>query len=290
MFIKKKDLKDFNFLQIPRNIWEMYIDKKINDIGFEIYIEFFDRLKLSSFNNWVDEKGNVYIKYSYEELMKILKLNSKGSIAKGISCLKELNLIIQEKGFNTSSKFYLSNILKYTNVNTEVHEREHSSTQMETQKYTIVDANNNNYNNNNYNNNKFNNTMSSNSTTQLQKEIIDYLNLKTNSNYKYTTKKTQTLINTRLKESFTLEDFKKVIDKKVSDWAEDGKMSKFLRPETLFGTKFESYLNEKTSTSAPKKEKFESTAAKLLREMEEKEDDFSILNAEIVNDDEEFNF
>ena len=38
---------------------------------------------------------------------------------------------------------------------------------------------------------------------------------------------------------------KQVIDIKVRQWFYDLRMNKFLRPETLFGTKFESYLNER---------------------------------------------
>lgn len=79
------------------------------------------------------------------------------------------------------------------------------------------------------------------------KEIIDYLNEKTGSRYKHTSKKTQSLIKARVNESFTLDDFKKVIDIKTDEW-KDTDMSKFLRPETLFGTKFESYLNQKQVT------------------------------------------
>ena len=75
-------------------------------------------------------------------------------------------------------------------------------------------------------------------------EIVGYLNQQTGSNYKATTPKTIKLIKDRQKEGFTLEDFKIVIDKKVLLWAKDLKMQAFLRPETLFGTKFESYLNE----------------------------------------------
>ena len=77
------------------------------------------------------------------------------------------------------------------------------------------------------------------------KDIIDYLNLKNESNYRPNTTKTRTLIKSRLKEGFTVDDFKTVIDKKVSQWKSDTKMSAYLRPETLFGTKFEGYLNEK---------------------------------------------
>lgn len=82
-------------------------------------------------------------------------------------------------------------------------------------------------------------------------EIVDYLNEKTGSRYKHTSKKTQSLIKARVNESFTLDDFKKVIDIKTDEW-KDTDMSKFLRPETLFGTKFESYLNQKQINKEPK--------------------------------------
>ncbi len=76
------------------------------------------------------------------------------------------------------------------------------------------------------------------------KTIISYLNEKTEKNFKVTTKKTQELIQARLNEGFTVDDFKKVIDTKTYKW-KDTEYDKYLRPETLFGTKFESYLNEK---------------------------------------------
>lgn len=78
-------------------------------------------------------------------------------------------------------------------------------------------------------------------------EIINYLNLKCKTNYKTSSKKTQNLIKARLKEGFTVEDFKKVIDIKVADWLGNKDMEQYLRPETLFGTKFESYLNKPLS-------------------------------------------
>ena len=77
------------------------------------------------------------------------------------------------------------------------------------------------------------------------KTIIDYLNEKTDSHYKATTPKTKQLVQARLKEGFTVDDFKTVIDKKTATWLNDNKMNKYLRPLTLFGTKFEDYLNEK---------------------------------------------
>ena len=80
-------------------------------------------------------------------------------------------------------------------------------------------------------------------------EIVQYLNQKTGKNFKHTSKVTQRHIRARLAEGFTVSDFKQVIDKKCSDWLRDQKMKEYLRPETLFGTKFESYLNSKTTTT-----------------------------------------
>ena len=73
--------------------------------------------------------------------------------------------------------------------------------------------------------------------------VIDYLNRKANTNYRASTKNTQGFINARVSEGFTVEDFKKVIDSKSKDWI-GTEWEKYLRPATLFGTKFENYLNE----------------------------------------------
>lgn len=75
-------------------------------------------------------------------------------------------------------------------------------------------------------------------------DIVEYLNEKANKNYKHNSDKTRRFIDARLNEGFTLEDFKKVIDNKCRSWLNDERMNQYLRPETLFGTKFEAYLNE----------------------------------------------
>lgn len=79
---------------------------------------------------------------------------------------------------------------------------------------------------------------------EIYKRIVDYLNKTADKSFKSTTKKTISLIDARLKEGFTEEEFYKVIDNKVLNWLYDDKMNAYLRPETLFGNKFESYLNE----------------------------------------------
>lgn len=75
-------------------------------------------------------------------------------------------------------------------------------------------------------------------------EIIDYLNKRTGKHYKMNVDKTKRCIKARIKEGFDVEDFKKVIEIKCRTWMGTD-MEKYLRPETLFGTKFEGYLNEK---------------------------------------------
>lgn len=79
-------------------------------------------------------------------------------------------------------------------------------------------------------------------------EILDYLNQKAGTSYRASSKATQRLVRARMSEHYTVEDFKKVIDIKVAAWKNDPKMSQYLRPATLFGTKFESYLNEPMPT------------------------------------------
>ena len=74
-------------------------------------------------------------------------------------------------------------------------------------------------------------------------EIIDYLNSKAGKAYRWQGKATQSHINARFADGYTLEDFKKVIDNKSAEW-KGGKWEQYLRPETLFGNKFEGYLNQ----------------------------------------------
>lgn len=95
-------------------------------------------------------------------------------------------------------------------------------------------------------------------------EIIDYLNSKTGKGYRWQTKSTQSHINARFAEGYILEDFKNVIDKKTAEW-KGGKMEQYLRPETLFGSKFEGYLNQQGEEERNGSGTGESTADFYLR-------------------------
>lgn len=93
-------------------------------------------------------------------------------------------------------------------------------------------------NNNNSTNNKNNNKQ------EIYKTIVDYLNSKAGTNYRASSKATQQHINARLAEGYTLDDFKRVVDNMCKEW-KGTEWEQYLRPSTLFGTKFENYLNRK---------------------------------------------
>lgn len=89
---------------------------------------------------------------------------------------------------------------------------------------------------------------------EVYDEIINFLNDCTGSNYKSNSKVTRSYIDARLKDGFTVDDFIKVISIKATKW-QNTKFAEFLRPQTLFSNKFESYLNEIVTTEPNKQQK-----------------------------------
>ena len=104
-------------------------------------------------------------------------------------------------------------------------------------------------------------------------EIIDYLNEKAGKRFKVN-EKTKAHINARVNDGYTLADFLAVIEKKVAEWR-GTEMDKFLRPETLFGTKFEGYLNQNETV----RKKAKSTG---FSNFEERNYDFDALERELL--------
>ena len=106
------------------------------------------------------------------------------------------------------------------------------------------------------NNSSINNSIKKDNMSSTEKipykEIISYLNQATNKKYKVT-QKWKDLIKARWNEGQRLEDFKKVINVKSSQWLNDSNMNKYLRPQTLFGNKFDDYLQEYREPTKPKK-------------------------------------
>jgi len=90
--------------------------------------------------------------------------------------------------------------------------------------------------------------------------IISYLNDKTGKRYSSKSAGNKRIIQTRLNEGYTVDDFKRVIDHKCKEWLppfkfSNGKMSDtYLRPSTLFNQKFDQYLNEAPEVTKEEKE------------------------------------
>ena len=82
-----------------------------------------------------------------------------------------------------------------------------------------------------------------NTNSPLIKKIIKYLNEKTGKNFRPDNKQTIRMLNARLREGYSVNDIQSVIDIKTRKWHET-EWAMYLRPKTLFGNKFESYVNE----------------------------------------------
>lgn len=104
----------------------------------------------------------------------------------------------------------------------------------------------------------------------LPEMIISYLNEKTGANYPTNTKSAVSKIYALEAEGYTEADMKTVIDKKCADWLNDDNMREHLRPSTLFGNKFEEYLNAPVSLKMEKEQKKVDTRAELGRQLHEK--------------------
>lgn len=107
-------------------------------------------------------------------------------------------------------------------------------------------------------------------------EVIGHLNAATQSNFKKTTEAYRKTIRARLNEGYTLDDFKKVIDSRVTIWGEDERMREYLRPQTLFRpSNFESYLNEANRPRPSNKPKF--------NDIQNNEYDFDALEKQLMS-------
>lgn len=97
------------------------------------------------------------------------------------------------------------------------------------------------------------NNIDNNKNKEIYVNIINYLNNKCNTRYRYNTPNTKKHINARLNEGYTEQDFYTVIGKKADEWL-GTEQEKYLRPDTLFGSKFESYLNQQIKQKDSTKE------------------------------------
>ena len=111
-------------------------------------------------------------------------------------------------------------------------------------------------------------------------EILAYLNEKAGTKYGES-KESIKLITARLNDHFTVDDFKKVIDKKVNEW-KGTEQAQYIRPSTLFApSHFEEYLN------APEKGKVSSLAGQgstnIVNRFKQRDDyDFEAIERKLI--------
>ena len=158
--IKSNDLSNMIYYQVPKWLMNLFIVKKISQGAFKTYILMYDRLKLSARNKWIDKNGDVYIKYSYDEMTEDLNC-SRQAVSNNLQDLEKLYLIDKKRNFSSSSTFYLKiysveNDSSEENLDCHSYRKLDCSSQenLDCSSQENLDSNNNNFNKNNCSNNK----------------------------------------------------------------------------------------------------------------------------------------
>ena len=233
--IKKSEVTGFlAFFKFPKPFIYDEKYKVLSNNAKMLYMLLFDRLELSLKNGWHDKEGNVFQYYTNDQLMIDLNCNSNKTIIKIKKELKDAGLMTEvRQGMNLPNRIYLE-ALNGSVENTfqevqKVHLGSVENTLSEVQKvHTIKTENTKTENNNN--------------KLLICKEVISYLNLKAKKNFKFDTASHHKFIKARIKEGYTLEDFKKVVDIMSTKWI-GTEYEQYLQPQTLFGNKMDNYLN-----------------------------------------------
>ena len=200
--IKKDDLNNIMFYQCPKWLFDLLLEGELTPGAFSTYILMYERTRISLKNKWIDKNGEVYIKYSYEELLEDLKVKSNTQIQRNLRKLEELHLLDKKKNFSSSTTYYLNIYSPTQNESTSPTQNESTSpTQNESTSPTQnVETSNNNFSNNNI---KKNNT----SSKDDEKGFEEFWNL-----YNKKRGKVKTLGYWK-KKHFTDEQLKEVLEK-----------------------------------------------------------------------------
>lgn len=207
--------RDFKGIWIPAEVW---LDERLNPLEKVILMEI-DSLDCG-------EKGC----YASNEYIAGFCQCSESKVAHAVTRLVELGYV-SRKSFDGRQRILQSRLAKFARQNSKVCKADVQNLQE-----SNIDSN----------------IDISSSIKKEYKEspqesdftaaVVNYLNEKAGTHYRAGVPRTQSLIKARANEGFTEEDFRTVIDKKCSDWI-GTEYEQYLRPQTLFGTKFESYLN-----------------------------------------------
>ncbi|WP_335996893.1 replication initiator protein A [Fusobacterium polymorphum] len=180
------------FFQIPKVLFKMRREGSLSLTAFDIYLLMSDRFRLSKKNGWIDEEGDTYIMYSYEELCEELNLKRRNSISEAIKELEKLNLIEKKRRYNRSNVYYLvdisdsnNNVTSNSNENDTIKTDVNSNKKVTTISNENVTLNSNNnvtsnsninvYANNNYNNNNYMNNNNKENVAGIIRQEIKFL-------------------------------------------------------------------------------------------------------------------
>ena len=231
--IKKSEVTGFlAFFKFPKPFIYDEKYKKLSNNAKLMYMLLFGRLELSVKNGWHDRKGNVFQYYTNEQLMIDLNSSEK-TIIKVKKELREVGLLEEvRQGNNLPNRIYISQVDGAAeNTVLELEKVQHGAVEntvlelekVQTNKIDINDTDNNNI-------------------KSFCQEVITYLNQVTKKNFNKDTASHHKYIKARLKEGYELKDFKHVINVMAATWMGTD-YERYLQPQTLFGNKFDSYLN-----------------------------------------------
>ena len=231
--IKKSEVAGFlAFFKFPKPFIYDEKYKKLSNNAKLMYMLLFGRLELSIKNGWHDRKGNVFQYYTNEQLMIDLNSSEK-TIIKVKKELREVGLLEEvRQGNNLPNRIYISQVDgAVENTVLELKKVQHGAVEntvlelekVQTNKIDINDTDNNNI-------------------KSICQEVITYLNQVTNKNFNKNTASHHKYIKARLKEGYELKDFKHVVNVMAATWMGTD-YERYLQPQTLFGNKFDSYLN-----------------------------------------------
>ena len=239
--------RDFKGVWIPRVVW---LDKNLSWVEKLLLVEI----------DSLDNKDGCWASNKY--FADFFDL-SKDRVSKLISSLSKKEYISVNLIYKDGTKQVEKRVITIT----DTYRRKQLEGIVENNDTPIVK--NNEENNTSFNNTINNKTICSSKAEQIPyKEIVEYLNSKTNKRFNYKSNKTRDLIKARYNEGYLVNDFKKVIDYKTNEWLNNNTMNKYLRPATLFSNKFDNYINEvpkeRKEKSSAKKEKKESLLDELF--------------------------
>jgi uncharacterized phage protein (TIGR02220 family)/predicted phage replisome organizer len=226
--------KKFYWLKLKRNFFKRHDIRIIEEMeNGKDYILFYLKMLLESIDHEGELRFSETIPYN-EKMLSVITNTNIDIVRSAMKVFIDLNMI----EILDDNTIYMAEVLKLTGSETAGAER----VRKHRDKKRLLQCN--------ADETKCNTEKEIEKEKDLEKDnkpykvIIDYLNEQIGTHYRPNNKTTQKHINARLSDGYTVDDFKTVIDKMCAKW-KGTDMEQYLRPETLFGTKFESYLNAK---------------------------------------------